>query len=421
RCPSKVWPRIRCFTREELYRERFPEYAAPLEIVRCTEGQERFERELKWRRSTMVPPGKICAYEVVCHLEDVWVFYKWRGSFAIVAAPAVLAGTGASLAYVDVGSGEWGPLLNPCSARWKHPPYGFPAAFFVPLSNGACVWLRLERADELRVHYRESASPGAAQHHMIAHRAAPKRDKGARPPTVISFVTIAMWHAFADGNCHLPLSQDLFAFYDEARGRQAFPPPPIGNPLAELEQRLFDTFRLRTSPMRASLRGSIWQHRGKGYGHIIGLAPGAMAVITRRAAFFRVPVDVVLMALVVCAMARADAREVLDYTLYSPMRDGLSDSMSVGLFADWRVLRLMVDFELATVLGTVLQVNHKLQHRQWNVFNALDKPEAVVVNIQPLDFTERSGFMNLGENMWRDGDQLFKDPCAHRALVLRPP
>jgi len=29
-----------------------------------------------------------------------------------------------------------------------------------------------------------------------------------------------------------------------------------------------------------------------------------------------------------------------------------------------------------------------------------------VINIQPLDFEKRAGFKNLGENMWRDGDQL---------------
>ena len=38
-----------------------------------------------------------------------------------------------------------------------------------------------------------------------------------REPTVLSFLCIGMWHAFADGNCHLPLAQDLFTFYEAAR------------------------------------------------------------------------------------------------------------------------------------------------------------------------------------------------------------
>merc|ERR1711866_15399 len=32
----------------------------------------------------------------------------------------------------------------------------------------------------------------------------------------------------------------------------------------------------------------------------------------------------------------------------------------------------------------------------------------MICNIQPLDFQHRAGFVHLGENMWRDGDQLGK-------------
>lgn len=56
--------------------------------------------------------------------------------------------------------------------------------------------------------------------------------------------------------------------------------------------------------------------------------------------------------------------------------------------------------ELGTTLGTVLQLSHKIQQRQWTVFNALRKPERAVVNIQPLDFERRSGYLTMGENMW---------------------
>lgn len=82
--------------------------------------------------------------------------------------------------------------------------------------------------------------------------------------------------------------------------------------------------------------------------------------------------------------------------------------MGVGLFADWRDISFNVDFQLATTLGTVLQVSHKILHRQWSVFNALRKPERTVVNVQPLDFTKRAGFVHLGENLWHGGDRLVK-------------
>lgn len=367
----------------------------------------------------MTPPGQIIAYEVVCHLEDVWAYHRFKGRFAIVKTPAEVggaAGTGSALAYVDTGSGEWGPLLNPASSRWQHPPYGFPTAFFVPLSSGACIWLRVEGSDELRICYRNAdatmsqSDSASSNHHLAAFRAAPRREHEKREPTVLSFLCIGMWHAFADGNCHLPLAQDLFTFYEAARGVSVPIAAPIGNPMEELERRLFDTFHCRPAPLRKSVRGSLWQYRGVGYGHILGLAPGATNAVARCAAKFRVPLDVALLAMAVCALAVADDTEVVEFTLYAPMRDGLLDSMSVGLFSDWRDLALGVDRDLATTLGTTLQVYHKIQHRQWSVYNALKKPEAMVVNVQPLDFSKRAGFVNLGEHMWRHGDQLGAAP-----------
>jgi len=82
--------------------------------------------------------------------------------------------------------------------------------------------------------------------------------------------------------------------------------------------------------------------------------------------------------------------------------------MSVGLFSDWRDVSVTFDMDLSTILGTLLQVSHTVQQRRWTPFNALRKGERTVVNIQPLDFQQRAGFTNLGENMWRDGDQLGK-------------
>jgi len=121
---------------------------------------------------------------------------------------------------------------------------------------------------------------------------------------------------------------------------------------------------------------------------------------------YRVPLDVALLGMLTIAMARADKVDVIELTLYTPMRDGLSDAAGVGLFADWRDLSIGVDFEMATTLGTILQISHKIQQRQWSVYNALRKPERTVINIQPLDFEKRSGFMHLGENMWHGGDQI---------------
>jgi len=431
RALCQAWPRVKCYSREVIYGERFPGTAAPLHTVRITQGQCAFERELKDRRFGLVPPGAVTAYELVCHLADVWTWERgWKGRFVICPSPAggvdgPRMPAHVKLVYVDPAAGDWGPLIGPSGDGWRPPPYGFPALFFVPLSSGAVAWLRLERADELRVCYRAGASRTLKNFHLTAFRAAPERwdadDKDATAaitrhrPIVLTFLGVCMFHSFADGNCYLPLVQDLLSLYDAARGNCRggilAPPaslPPLGDAWGELERRLFDTFHCRQSPVRTSLRGSIFRYSGLGYGYDLGLEPGAIGALTRAAAHYRTPLDIALLGLVTCAMARADRSDLLEFTLYAPMRDGVSEVLSVGLFSDWRDLAVAVDFGFATTLGTVLQIGHKIQHRQWAVFNALRKPERMIVNIQPLDFERRAGFVHLGENLWHGGDQLCR-------------
>lgn len=56
------------------------------------------------------------------------------------------------------------------------------------------------------------------------------------------------------------------------------------------------------------------------------------------------------------------------------------------------------------MLGTLLQLDHAIQHRKWVPFNALRKPERTVLNMLPLDVEHRSHFQHLGDNLWRFGD-----------------
>jgi len=152
----------------------------------------------------------------------------------------------------------------------------------------------------------------------------------------------------------------------------------------------------------------MFKHERRGYSHTIGFNPGVTAAIASASVRYRIAFDVALFGLVTCALARADVADLLEFTLYVPMRDGVTEAMVVGLFSDWRDLSVSVDFELATVLGTLLQINHKILHREWTVFNALRKPDRTFVNIQPLDFQQRAGFLNLGQNLWRRGDSKLK-------------
>lgn len=223
---------------------------------------------------------------------------------------------------------------------------------------------------------------------------------------MVSFVTISLMHFVGDGNCWMPLAQDLLSLYEVECG---FADPPHGaalrNGLENLQQRLFDTLMCRPTPNRASLRGLVWKYHGKGYGHGLALEPGLVKPMVLAAANHHVPFDITLMAMTMCAVAHADNSEMVEWTLYVPMRDGMSEGSMIGLFADWRDIALNVDFELATVLGCALQLNHIIQHRQWSVFNALRKPERTVVNVQVLEVEPRGGFKQIGEHGWWGGDR----------------
>eukprot|EP00928_Gymnodinium_smaydae_P015765 TRINITY_DN15841_c0_g1_i2.p1 TRINITY_DN15841_c0_g1~~TRINITY_DN15841_c0_g1_i2.p1 ORF type:complete len:1655 (+),score=203.56 TRINITY_DN15841_c0_g1_i2:23-4987(+) len=416
----RAWPRSKCESREVMYSAKCHEHAAPLEFVKLEGGQTAFEQDLKWRRSIVEPPFQLIAYELVCRLVDVWDYDKCAGRFAIIRRPASFRHTFADqdaqdtelpeLLYVDLFSGEWGPLLCPGKAGWRKPPYGFPALYHIPLNSGAVMWLRLDSRDELRVCYRGGGQvPEDKLYHLTAFRAAPKRPQDVHEPVTISFVTFCLWHAWGDAGCYLPLVQDFFNLYETSRGRTPLPLARLENPFVEQERRLIDTFMCRSSPLRVSLRGSMWKYSGRGVGYNFALEPATMGAFARACTCYRVPVDVAFLGLIACSLARIDGADTVQFTLYTPMRDGVMDSMCIGLFADWRDLWISTDAELATTLGTVLQTSHKIQNRQWSVFNALRKPERTVINIQPLDFEPHAGFVNLQEDLWYGGDQVGRD------------
>jgi len=99
------------------------------------------------------------------------------------------------------------------------------------------------------------------------------------------------------------------------------------------------------------------------------------------------------------------------------MRDGASENTMIGLFSDWRDVIFGVDRNLATTLGTLLQVDYTVQHRRWMPFNAVRKPERTIVNMQPLDMEHRSHFFHLGENLWRNGDK-FVEGAPKRPEIM---
>lgn len=59
--------------------------------------------------------------------------------------------------------------------------------------------------------------------------------------------------------------------------------------------------------------------------------------------------------------------------------------MSVGLFADLRDIVLSVDLHSATVAGVVVQLLHKLRHKDWEIHNFARAAETTWVNTHPKD------------------------------------
>jgi len=403
-----TWPRMRCHSRHEMYNKQHPGDAAPLDFVRVEDGQTTFEKHIARRRYDVSTPGAVVGFELVCHLADAWKWHRGRrsGGFVILRLPDDTAvAQAATLAYVDTELGEWGPILTPTSDGWQAPPSNFASFFFVPLNTGSVAWLRLHWADELRVCYRCGTDRTLPNEHLTAFRTAPPKGRQMHEATVVSLMGVSMFHSVADGYCQMPLVRDLLLFYDAARKKQTCRLAPLPNVFEELERRLLDTIYLHPSPMRASFRGCWFEQSQSGFGHSFAFEPGAVVALSRASAKFRIPLDITFLGLIACAMARADGADTLDFTLYAPMRDGVADGAMVGLFADWRDLSVSVDKQLATVLGTVLQVSQKIQRREWTVFNQLCKPDSTIINVQTLDLEPRSGFVPIGECFWR-GDQL---------------
>jgi len=373
-------------------RERGP----PFRVLEVRGGQVALERALQQRRWEFRSGGPFDAalFELVLPIVGVWELED-GGRISIVRHLG-------KLVYVDSKWQHAGALVSPQDAHWPQAPAGFPALFAALLSEGRTVWLRWEQAHELRLCYTYGHPAGARWLHRTAFRRLRSGDEEVR----IAFLLLQCFHSVADGHCYTPLAGDLLDLYhSHAEGRAAeLHLPAVGEAFAVLEQRLFDTLHFHSErPDRHSLRGGIWSFYARGYDYTVTFQSGAATVLSWAAARYALPMDYLLLALVVVAIARASALETVELTMYVPMRDGF-EAAAVGLFADWRDVAVATASADATLIGVVLQVADLLRLRRWSVFNALRKPERTVVNFHGRNPRRQGGFAQLPQSLWEGGD-----------------
>lgn len=408
---KRSWARVVVRAPEALYG---PGLQRPLVQISVTD-QQAAEHHLKHRRQILSQTGSpvdIALIQLNARLEGLWVYGAngGMGDFCILASKKNSLGE-SELLLVDRNRKEAARLCGPTDLGWIPPPYGFPALLSGRLhpaeagcDGGGVIWLRLKASNHLAILWRKSAS------------AKPRRYEAFHMPgeelrhRVFNYLVVHAMHIIADGQSYEAIVGDLLSLYSDMKV-----PPILSNGLSILQTRLFDALdasEVGKNPQLCSLRGSQWRCTKTGYGHILGFRKSVLSSLRRVASRHSVPFDAALLALTAIAVASATGVEELEFTLYVPLRDGVGEAGLCGLFADWRVLSIEVDKATATVLGVIQQVGHKIRCRQWKVYNALEKPEAMMVNFQLLDSAEpssRAGFTQLGEELWRIGECMKED------------
>ncbi|CAE8635336.1 unnamed protein product [Polarella glacialis] len=408
-----AWPRIR-IDRAAKKVHGSDDQHVPFIACEIRGGQS----ELEWRIDTCRwdfwarPPFKVDLLELVLAIQGVWELESGGGHISIVRhRPSD------RLVYINPARWEAGLLLSPQDLHWPRSPSGFQALFAARLRGGGAVWLRWEHAHELQVCRQPNQQ--RQQSFFKASRQPYSCDICERIP----FVLMQCFHAYADGYCYAPLAGDLFDYYQaqtEGNSQQLLL-PPVGEAFGIMEQRLTDTLCFHSDAVdRHSLRGNIWGFRGPGHSCGVCFESNAVAVLKLVSARYTLPLDYLLLALVIISCARASDIEVIEMTLYVPMRDGFEAGM-IGLFADWRDIAVSTAKLDSSVLGVVLEVADVLRLRRWSVFNALRKSERTVVNFQGRDLRVLGGgFSQVPESLWQNGNRL-QQPTGERIELVNQP
>lgn len=213
-----------------------------------------------------------------------------------------------------------------------------------------------------------------------------------------------------------------------------YDPPALGAyGTHELEKRLFNAFKsdkhgevtpaFTKAVQRHSLRGNLWSYRSPVINHCIyfnqEVTVKSLKVLSQN---FGLTENILILGLCMVAEARASGVEQMDYTLFTPQRDGPQDDASIGLFADYRDVCIDTP-RSASVLDVVLAINRKIKNRQWTAYNPIEVFQRTLVNFRDGDKEPRGSrpgrFVRLEEQeqMSKDNSIYGKDSAVVKSAL----
>ena len=213
------------------------------------------------------------------------------------------------------------------------------------------------------------------------------------------FVRMYLTHAFSDGSCVIPLLKELNELYSasvENRQPQLSPhPPPSG--LFIQEQRLFNTLTARLDRpdiFYACYNMDMCENpENSSFGRIVLLHESFILIAQAAAKRMSVPIDVLLLSAIVCALARLwHIRSLVEMALVVPLRDGPHEADVIGFLADQRNLDVPIESEFATIASVVQTIHFLRRTRAWKIPQPFSNCQRTLVNIVQASFPENAPF-----------------------------
>uniref|UniRef100_A0A7S0FYZ2 Condensation domain-containing protein n=2 Tax=Pyrodinium bahamense TaxID=73915 RepID=A0A7S0FYZ2_9DINO len=211
-----------------------------------------------------------------------------------------------------------------------------------------------------------------------------------------ALLQLQVTHMFSDGFSIVPLLADLGHLIAQAEGVLLPPLAPVPNVLAALEKRL-----IRTINGDESMRDIITPEplvRGPTRDKVTifaTLPEFEVTALKRHARTLGISINAVMLAAISVGLAYLEERDSVPVVLVVPQRDGPAESDLVGLFADFRLLR--VSCGGLSAMGVALQLHHLIRDRLWLAPGPFTQFSHPWVNFQWTDFEAHHGLRQIND------------------------